>query len=114
MLVKPPQSAAATAQSTPGGDEIDAAIQQATDQTVLPEQEIVNGTNGAMKAKSSNGTGGAKAPNGSNGVSNGARAGANGARSSTTGGSNSARKNTPKGGSGGQSRNGSGRSKKGR
>ena len=114
VLVKPPQPAAATTQNAPGGDEIDAAIQQATDQTVLPEQEIVNGTNGAMKAKSSNGTGGAKAPNGSNGVSNGARAGANGARSSTTGGSNSARKNTPKGGSGGQSRNGSGRSKKGR
>ena len=114
VLVKPPQPAAATTQNTPGGDEIDAAIQQATDQTVLPEQEIVNGTNGAMKAKSSNGTGGANAPNGSNGVSNGARAGANGARSSTTGGSNSARKNTPKGGSGGQSRNGSGRSKKGR
>ena len=114
VLVKPPQPAAATTQNTPGGDEIDAAIQQATDQTVLPEQEIVNGTNGAMKAKSSNGTGGANAPNGSNGVSNGAHAGANGARSSTTGGSNSARKNTPKGGSGGQSRNGSGRSKKGR
>ncbi|HEU4784850.1 MAG TPA: hypothetical protein VFS83_16050, partial [Ktedonobacterales bacterium] len=123
VLVKPPQPAAATTQSTPGGDEIDAAIQQATDQTVLPEQEIANGTNGtkgAMKAKSSNGTGGAKAPNGSNGsnrsngASNGARAGTSGARSATTGGGSGARKNTAKGGSGGQSRNGSGRSKKGR
>jgi YidC/Oxa1 family membrane protein insertase len=123
VLVKPPQPAAATTQNTPGGDEIDAAIQQATDQTVLPEREIANGTNvtnGAMKAKSSNGTGGAKAPNGSNGsngsngVSNSARTGANGTRSSTTGGGNGARKNTAKGGSGGQSRNSSGRSKKGR
>ncbi|HEU0027052.1 MAG TPA: YidC/Oxa1 family membrane protein insertase, partial [Ktedonobacterales bacterium] len=120
VLVKPPQPAAATTQNTPGGDEIDAAIQQATDQTVLPEQEIANGTNvtnGAMKAKSSNGTGGAKAPNGSNGsngVSNSARTGANGTRPSTTGGGNGARKNTAKGGSGGQSRNSSGRSKKGR
>lgn len=116
VLVKPPQPAAATSQSTSGGDEIDAAIQQATDQTVLPEQEIANGTNGAMKAKPSNGTGGAKVPNGnrSNGASNGARAGANGTRSATPGGGSGARKNTAKGGSGGQSRNGSGRSKKGR
>lgn len=117
VLVKPSQPAAATAQgteSTPSGDEMDVAIQQATDQTVLPEQKIANG---AMKAKSSNGTGGAKAPNGSNGsngAANGARAGTNGARSATTGGGNGARKNTAKGGSGGQSRNGSGRSKKGR
>jgi YidC/Oxa1 family membrane protein insertase len=119
VLVKPPQPATTTTQSTPSGDEIDEAIQQATDQTALPEQEIANGakgTNGAMKAKSSNGTGGAKTPNanGSNGASNGARAGTNGTRSSTTGGGNGARKNTAKGGSGGQSRNGSGRSKKGR
>lgn len=120
VLVKPPQTADTTTQSTANGDEIDAAIQQATDQIVLPEQEIANGangTNGAMKAKSSNGTGGAKASNGSNGsngASNGARTGANGTRSTTNNGSNGARKNTAKGGSGGQSRNGSGRSKKGR
>ena len=127
VLVKPPQSATATSQNAQRGDEIDAAIQQATDQTVLPEQEIANGTNGAngtVKAKSSNGTGGAKVPNvngsngASNGTSNGARAGANGTRSATASGSNSARKNTArntaKGGSGGQSRNNSGRSKKGR
>jgi YidC/Oxa1 family membrane protein insertase len=115
VLVKPSQPAASTAQSTPSGDEIDAAIQQATDQTVLPEQEITNGANGAVTAKSSNGTGGAKTSNANR--SNGARAGttgANGTRSSTTSGGNGARKNTAKGGSGGQSRNGSGRSKKGR
>jgi YidC/Oxa1 family membrane protein insertase len=114
MLVKPPRPATATAQNTQSGDEIDAAIQQATDQTMLPEQEIANGANGATKAKSSNGTGGAKAPNGSNGATNGARAGANGTRSATNSGGNGPRKNTAKGGSGGQSRNGSGRSKKGR
>ncbi|HEX5439963.1 MAG TPA: membrane protein insertase YidC [Ktedonobacterales bacterium] len=116
VLVKPPRPAATTTQNTQNGDEIDTAIQQATDQTVLPEQEIANGAkgnngaNGATKAKSSNGTGGAKAPNGSNG----ARAGVNGARSATNSGGNGPRKNTAKGGSGGQSRNGSGRSKKGR
>ncbi|HEY7342191.1 MAG TPA: membrane protein insertase YidC [Ktedonobacterales bacterium] len=129
VLVKPSQPATAAAQNTQHGDEIDAAIQQATDQTVLPEQEIANranganGANGAVKAKSSNGTGAAQAPNGngSNGASNGARAGANGTRSATSSGSNGsngARKNTArntaKGGSGAQSRNNSGRSKKGR
>jgi len=119
VLVKPPQSAAATSQGTQNGDEIDAAIQQATDQTVLPEQEMANGANGAngtVKAKSSNGASGAKIPNGngSNGASNGARASANGTRSAAASGGNGARKNTAKGGSGAQSRNGSGRSKKGR
>jgi YidC/Oxa1 family membrane protein insertase len=122
VLVKPPQSATAAEQGTQNGDEIDAAIQQATDQTMLPEQEIANGANGAssangtVKAKSSNGTGGAKMSNGngSNGASNGARASANGTRSAAASGGNGARKNTAKGGSGAQSRNGSGRSKKGR
>jgi YidC/Oxa1 family membrane protein insertase len=115
VLVKPSQPAATTTQA---GDEIDAAIQQATDQTVLPEQQVATG--GTMTAKPTNGTGGTKIANGNgangtaNGTASGTRTSAGGTRSVTTAGSNAARKNSTKGGSGAQSRSGNGRSKKGR
>jgi YidC/Oxa1 family membrane protein insertase len=119
VLVKPSQPAGG---AESGGDEVDEAIQQATDQSLLPEQTIANGTNGkAAHDKPTNG----KAPAGSGGASsassassgskiangsNAARGGSSGTRPAT-GGSNAARKNSSKGGSGGQSR---GRSKRGR
>lgn len=112
VLVKPSKPASG---AESGGDEVDAVIQQATDQSVLPEQAIANGTNGkpANGKASSSSSGGSSASSGSKIAhgSNTARSGASGARSATTGGSNAARKNSSKGGSGGQSR---GRSKRGR
>jgi YidC/Oxa1 family membrane protein insertase len=111
VLLRPPLPAS---ESDASGDDVAEAIQQATDQRVLPEQAIANGSNGANRANGSNGANGktaakpASGANGANGAggSNGARNGASGTRSTTTGSSNAARKNNAKGGSGTRPRGG--------
>lgn len=110
ILVKPPQPASG---DETGSDEVDQVIKQATNQSVLPEQKIANGTNGKLSASVTNG---ASAPKGSGGTgvpkgTPAARSGASGTRP-TTGGSNAARKKSAKGGSG--SRSSSGRPKGGK
>ena len=110
VLVKP-QPPAPEPTSQPEGDDIDKAIEQATDTSVLPEQAVTNGANGATTTGSAKGAGAPKTPSTANGTTGG-RTGTSGTRS-TTGGSNAARKQSGKGGSGAQSRGG-GRSKKGR
>jgi YidC/Oxa1 family membrane protein insertase len=102
MLVKPAQPATS---GTDSGDDVDAVIREATDKSVLPEQQIAKGST------SSTGSTGSRTVNGANKASG--TTGSNGTRPATSGGSNAARKNPAKGGSGARPRN-NGRPKGGR